>query len=482
MLVPQVEKKTGFGFLVPIYVLTGVTFILTLDSLYNGTNENPDSLFIFTNALIGVISFIMLIFENRKHLYSLHLMHWIFQYVFFFIAPLVQYLNNSFQWGVLSSNDTQRLINTNLIILLWQVSWILSKLLVQKRIQRKVFIKQEESIHSIANPNRTIFILFALSFAVLFYMVNTYGFSGLYTRGSVLGGALTFNQSVGLLFLSCGRAIPVVLFVYLASVNRKNKKAVYKLLMLVTAGLVLLTNFPSAAPRFWTAAVYLGLLIAVIGIKRRNIFFYMMLIGLNIIFPILGQARNSSSLTGIVDSIGTNKYMFSKNLVTGDYDAFSMVNYASMYYSHHGATIKQFFGALFFFIPRSIWHEKAIGSGATMAHDLGLIFDNVSCPLPAEGLISFGYLGVIIFAVSFSAFLLYIDRLYWSKSNIFVNMVYPFWLVLFFFMMRGDLLSTFSYTVGLTTAFYIFIKIRRVRTARQKQERKRINYIKARLQ
>ena len=38
-------------------------------------------------------------------------------------------------------------------------------------------------------------------------------------------------------------------------------------------------------------------------------------------------------------------------------------------------------------------------------------------------------------------------------------MIYPFWVGLMIFMTRGDLLSSFAYTVGVTVAMFPFIMI-----------------------
>lgn len=450
--------------IIPIYVVISVTLVLIVGSLFNPTYDYPDAMFLFTNAVIGIVAFVMLLFENRKQLYSLHMMHWLFQYVFFFVAPLVQYLNNSFPMGMLDSDNVDVLHQTNLIILVWQISWIAGKALLTKKMQRNIAEPfQERAMPDVKNSR--IVILLLLSFAVLVYMVTIYGFSGLFTRGAVAVDKISSSLSITLLFLTVGRAIPAVLLVYLASRKRDKGVGAHRLLMALTLGIVLLTNFPAATPRFWAASMYLGILISVVGIKYRNVFIYLLLIGLNIVFPILGQTRNAETFQGFIQMLTSNNFMFTKNLLTWDYDAYSMLSYTHIYISEIGTTnAKQLLTAILFFIPRSVWPGKAVGSGSTVADYLNFGFNNISCPLPAEGLINFGMFGVIVFAVLFSAGSLYIDKLYWLKQSVFIQMVYPFWLVLFFFMMRGDLLSTFSYLVGLTASFYLFVNFRKKRT------------------
>jgi hypothetical protein len=69
-------------------------------------------------------------------------------------------------------------------------------------------------------------------------------------------------------------------------------------------------------------------------------------------------------------------------------------------------------------------------------------------------------IGVPIFAFLFGWILSSIDRAYWSSSDAErsptgcrrIDIIYPFWAGLMLFMARGDLLSSFGYTVGITLA------------------------------
>jgi hypothetical protein len=74
-------------------------------------------------------------------------------------------------------------------------------------------------------------------------------------------------------------------------------------------------------------------------------------------------------------------------------------------------------------------------------------------------MINFGWVGVPLFAGAFGMALGYLDSVYHSRSTDCVrdkprviDMIYVFWLGMVFFITRGDLMSSFAYTAGITIA------------------------------
>jgi hypothetical protein len=96
-----------------------------------------------------------------------------------------------------------------------------------------------------------------------------------------------------------------------------------------------------------------------------------------------------------------------------------------------------------------------VGSGRVVAEYLGLPNVNVSSPLPAEALMNWGIVCVPVVAIMFGMLLRRLDDLYWRRCDAGVrriDLVYPLWLGMVFFLSRGDLLSGFAYAVGTTAA------------------------------
>ena len=74
-------------------------------------------------------------------------------------------------------------------------------------------------------------------------------------------------------------------------------------------------------------------------------------------------------------------------------------------------------------------------------------------------------IGVPVVAFAFGWILASLDRSYWtpfdpaSSPTGFrrIDIIYPFWVGLVLFITRGDLLSSFGYTVGITIAMLPFV-------------------------
>lgn len=135
--------------------------------------------------------------------------------------------------------------------------------------------------------------------------------------------------------------------------------------------------------------------------------------------------------------------------LTGDYDAFSMIMIIRRYVLDNGATLgRQLLGVLLFFVPRKIWPTKPIGTGATVIGPvMSQSFANVSAPLIGEAYVNGGMLGTIVMGFIVGIMTGSADNKYWKTKDEFarVRMIYPFNLLQFFFMMRGDLLSSWAY-------------------------------------
>ncbi len=179
--------------------------------------------------------------------------------------------------------------------------------------------------------------------------------------------------------------------------------------------------------------------------------------GLLLLFPFLSTLRTSTSL-GEAATYAGGFELLGSSLATGDFDAYSMVGYTARYVEAGPGIAfgRQLLGVLLFFVPRSLWPDKPIGSGATVAMEEGLIFDNVSSSPIAEGLINFGWAGVVLFAVFLCIAFALLDSAFWSTKGegegTLLCLIYPFYVGFAFFLMRGDLLSATAFIVGFTVA------------------------------
>lgn len=124
---------------------------------------------------------------------------------------------------------------------------------------------------------------------------------------------------------------------------------------------------------------------------------------------------------------------------------------------------KQLSVVLFFWVPRSIWPDKPLFSGMAVANEYGLWFDQISMNYFAEGYINFGMIGIIIFTFFLGYISARFDKYYWVFNHANIHSLYtPFFLFfigMYFFFMRGDLMYGFEYTICLLFANWLVYKI-----------------------
>jgi hypothetical protein len=152
-------------------------------------------------------------------------------------------------------------------------------------------------------------------------------------------------------------------------------------------------------------------------------------------------------------------YNIYKELQGLDFDAWSMlmagIDYIRKYEITYG---RQILGVLLFWIPRSQWTNKPVGSGHLVAEKLlmkqyAMWFTNLSFPLPAEGLINFGLIGVIMFAIFLGVVSRYLDTLQNTEGYLRTLSIFTaFYLI---YVLRGDLMSSFAYYVGRILGMYV---------------------------
>lgn len=127
----------------------------------------------------------------------------------------------------------------------------------------------------------------------------------------------------------------------------------------------------------------------------------------------------------------------------GDYDAFGQLSNAILY----DATMpfrfaRQFLGVVFFWMPRSIWGDKPTGSGVLLAEFREYGFTNLSAPIWAEMLLSFGFVGVVICSVLLAYLLGRLDGRFLvadpSPIAAIAGSIFPFYLLI---LLRGSLLQ-----------------------------------------
>ena len=420
-------------------------------------------------ALIGIISVFGLLRAFSFSSISLNIAHWLFVLIFFFVAPISQATFGFSPWQI--SMDNQELVATNAVILLWSFFY-----LIGSRIGKKLKINRPKAISVVSPSSPSVILLLSCICALIVF--SRVGFSRLLTQGEpgITGLSTKSSTAVSLILDKCTRATIVFAETLLILLVHKHPKA--KPFLIMNTVVLLITCFPLSLSRNAVGTIYLGLLLVYFYkrgalSKKSPWFIIIFLFGTLIVFPILNAFRyyrigNSNLLVELKRITLDLRDVY----LSANYDAYAVITSIRDYVSGHGSTHgRQLLGSLLFFVPRRAWAAKPIGSGAMVATSRGLLFTNISCPLVAEGYVNFGVFGVVLFALFFGVVSAYLDRKFWEYSFdderlSYIKMLYPFLPPSYFFMLRGDLMSSWAYTFAYVFVFFVLFNAMRFRISR----------------
>ena len=424
------------------FILTIVTIALSCIPLLEDSDFNNDFLTTINFIIIVVCS--IAIFSHQNIPYSSYKIIHIFILFFFSIAPTIQYKSGIRFMGT-SFTDSDYVI-TSLYILgilvTYNFIYHLSFKLTAKQIPPES--SNRESYNITFSKKSLLIILSGLIFGYFLY-VNEFNILRFVYR-TYDADIQETSQIASLIANTCFRGISMAICAASLSIKGFNKPEKFLL-----SALFLLTNFPTSLARLTVAALYIPVILYLFPIlRRKNLFSVLIIASLLVIFPLL----NSFRYAGENISLGFNFDQF-KEL---HFDAYSMfmrvLSDDIITYGH------QLLGVLFFWVPRSFWPSKPIGSGAYVASLNGEEFTNVSMPYFAEGYINFGLIGVIAFTILLGYISSKVDAKYWMSNKLsFNSFIYYILLGLTMFIMRGDLLSSFAYTCGFVSGYYFIKKI-----------------------
>lgn len=434
-------KKNVFTFLLlfSIFIIFVIYKVLTHEI-------NNQSIFVITTFIIIIAFSLYNLFIKDRYSYSLNKVFWIFNLIFLGLIPFFQYIYNIRPWISLVKLD----INTtytysNIFIIIWFLTYTFFY-----KIKHKEVVSKQLDI-GITTIGYYLAFLIGITSAIIL---------GTLDNGDNIEDV---TKSSRLIFYSFLRTLSVFSYVILIVYKRENISIIFSFILLY---FIFMYVIPLGGNRYFFATVIIGITLTHKRIiKNKNIFSYTLIFAVLVIFPLLGFLRYFHSLKEILDNY---HIIFQKSFADayfgGNFDAYTMILNTIQYTYDFGYSYGyQLLGAILFFIPRSFWIDKPIGSGATIADGYNYFFTNLSEPLIAESYINFGIIGVILFALFISRFISIFDKQYWYYlNNKIINyniLIYPFTLGFFFFMQRGDLLSSYSFLFGFLFTSYFYYKL-----------------------
>jgi hypothetical protein len=431
-------------------IIIGIIVIGYFIFIRDGVRYNYSVL--FTSFLISSISFIKALqLDNRP--YSLNKIFYIFFLFFIGIAPAMQFKYQTSFWGAnyLGSNE-YFLMNILFIVILITYSILYTYFINKKKnyLLKSLFSESSKKIVVKKSNLRIVLISISIISTFLFSYFNNFNLVLMFFRGSIDTTEISgfqLQQSQSLMLSMFIRPIPLVsLFIYKVI----NKKIDFIEVVLII--LVLISNLPTGMPRFMAAALYIPLALIYIPKLQKGFNFTLLnSFGVLIVFPILNIFRR-------FDVFHFNREIFSHMFLTADFDSYH--NFWVAISNKCTTWGTQLVGVLLFFVPREIWPSKPIGSGHFLAEKLNLSFSNISMNYFGEGYMNFGFIGIFIFTILLSYINASLDQLYWKDNkSAYLNICYPFMIGMLFFALRGDLMSSFAYSVGLLLSIYFVLKL-----------------------
>jgi len=419
-----------FGFLFPILV-TGLTFNILTTALYSL------SLFVVFRIVRIIVS---------RDVKLLELTFYAFTYIFLVIAPLVQVSKGWFPLGYRHYTDGE-IIKTISIIMLGILGYEIGLNVGNKT---KVTINDNYS-------NKNFKFIFAISIICMFFAILKFG--GISNLGK---DRTSIDTSYSLIYNSLLRVPIYITFMFcLLDFKRKKHnhdkiKGKHYILLILLLILNLIGSNPFYSARYWFGAVFISVILVFIKWKRNTLTYiiYATLLGFFIIFPYADVSRSG-------DKFSFGMSVIVNNLLVGDFDAFQQIMNISAYTSTFGIGFgRQFIGVLFFFVPRTIWLNKPIGTGTIIGESLGYINTNISAPLWSEFQINFGLIGVFVLFALYGILTAKLEKGYIKTRNQinFYQIFVPFFSFYQFFILRGSLISCFASLIPCLLCIWIGLK------------------------
>lgn len=409
------------------------------------SNVSYVGLIFINTAIMG-----MSMFSKERQPFTLQKMVNLFMYVFFVVANAIQFARSTRTLTFRLSFSEQDYIAFQVMVLIISILFNGVYSMLYKSQRKKMLSLSYKREHELLQVNEMMLILF--SCLATFWIIVQFRSNPLrlFFRGieddTLYHASNAYSEtSTGLLMDKVVRPFPFIALMLSGLCKSRNET---KWLLLI---LTLIVSCPTGLSRNAAAMVWLPLFIVYFGKHlKKNIFIWAMVVALFVIFPFFNIFRHWN---------GSLEFSWSMDFLNDiNFDASQIFM----------ATVKtdfitygyQLLGVLFFFIPRSLWPSKPVGSGHALVDMNYGYFNNVSMPYFSEGYVNFGAIGVVIFTIFLSWISVRLDTAYWFKWKNTKDFRQGYYLIsigMVIFIMRGDLMSSFTYTVGVVVVYTLCV-------------------------
>ncbi|GGD64509.1 hypothetical protein GCM10011514_30630 [Emticicia aquatilis] len=366
----------------------------------------------------------------------------VFMFLFYFLAPILQLDNDSYELINNAKYDTDLLLCGNLFVFVFLTTYFIALFIILQNTTLKVHVGKFSS-----NSVRMVYILFFFS-----VIIAQRSYNEMAIIISTFQLELDADERIVAMFQR--KVLYMIPFVTMSVYILTKKKNFYVFVgFIILLFLVFLTKNPLLDRRNAIGPVYISLLIFVFKKKiNSNIkIFALLFVMMVVLFPL------SSLLTHIsIDEWGEKSVnygeLIKEHFVDLHYDAWANIPASILYVRKNGYAFgNQLLGTITFWVPRSIWECKPISTGELIGNFLmqfeGLHFNNISSTLIVEGYIDFGIFGIILYGFILALFVVWLEKMY-NTERIYDEIFSVYSSIFIFFILRGALMPAVAYLTG----------------------------------
>lgn len=256
-------------------------------------------------------------------------------------------------------------------------------------------------------PDDGLLLLAAwLLFLVAVVMVLYAGMDYIFTKRIIINlfmsesaGFSIFKRATLLLFIAC-----MIFWVVSRSTSRKNIRLISLFSAIASSIVLFIVVNPINSARWKILGFTLSIFLVLYPIYKPVVkawivaFFAVAMI---YIYPFMNALSRSDNQLETVKNSGLIEYF-----AAGDFDGFQSLVTAVKSVNDYGLRYGEgLWSAIVSIVPRGLWLEKPIHSGAYVGEMYGAVNTNLSMPLPAEFYLDFGLVGVLLGSFAFAVLL-----------------------------------------------------------------------------